>query len=63
MLAFFGSVITTWMLFSLIGYLFSTNTSFREIASSNGMLMFMLVLGWIPSMIVTIDFDSYLDKR
>lgn len=41
-----------------------SDDSFRSVLTSSGMLMFMLLFGWIPSMIVGIDvYESYSDYR
>ena len=41
-----------------------SDDSFRTILTSPGMFTFMLLLGWIPSIIVGIDvYESYSDYR
>lgn len=53
--------ITTWMTVSFIGYLLSEpGTQFRQVASHGGVLMLMLIFGWIPSVIVGADLDEKL---
>jgi|694.fasta_scaffold00218_97 hypothetical protein len=61
MLTFLGTLAATWLTLSLFAYLLSDNASFREISSSGGIAVFMLVFGWIPSIIVCIDVEEKLN--
>lgn len=61
MLAGIGTFLCTWFLLSLLGMLLS-DLSFRETATSNGTVMFMLILGWVPSIVVACDVASHLDE-
>jgi hypothetical protein len=54
MLAVIATLISTWTLFSLIGYLLS-DLSLRECYTHGATLMLMLIFGWIPSVIVASD--------
>lgn len=62
MLACLATFLLSWLLLSLIVYLLSSDTSFREIAGSTPLVMTMIVIGWIPAMIVGSDLDSKLSK-
>ena len=54
MLAVIATLISTWTIFSLIGY-FLSDLSLRECYTHGGTLMLMLIFGWIPSVIVASD--------
>ena len=59
MLACISAFVLTWLSFSLLGYLLSdSGTEFRHVATNGGLIMFMLIFGWIPSVIVGIDLDE-----
>jgi hypothetical protein len=62
MLSAIVTFILTWLLLTTVGYLLSDVTSFREIASNGGVIMLMLVFGWIPSYIVCTDLNEKLDN-
>lgn len=61
MLTFLGTLAATWLILSLFVYLLSDNASFREVSGSGGIAMFMLIFGWIPSIIVCVDVEDKLD--
>lgn len=60
LLAAFFTFIATWMLLAFIGWCLSETATFRQIACNNGLIMLLLVVGWIPSVIVGIDLDETL---
>lgn len=60
MLAFLGTLMLTWMTLSLLFFLCSGDMSFREASTHGGVAMIMLVFGWIPSMVVSIDLEERL---
>ena len=60
MLTFLGTLLATWLTLSLFVYLLSDNASFREVSTSGGIAFFMLILGWIPSIIVCVDVEEKL---
>lgn len=63
MLGCISAFVFTWLSFSLLGYLLSDpGTEFRQVATNGGLLMFMLIFGWIPSVIVGIDMDTKLSR-
>jgi hypothetical protein len=45
----------TWLLLSTLGLIFNPGLSLREIATSNGMIMILVIFGWIPPVIVLTD--------
>jgi len=61
-----GCVITfllTWLTIATIAYLLSSVTDFKTCATNGGTLMFMLIFGWIPSVIVGADLEKkYKDE-
>ena len=61
MLAVIASFITTWSSISLIGYALS-DMPLRECFINNGTIMFMLLFGWIPAVIIACDLDTKLKK-
>jgi len=54
--------ILTWLLLTTVGYLLSDVSTFREVATNGGVIMLMLIFGWIPSLVVCSDLDEKLDN-
>lgn len=53
--------ILSWMSISFIGYMLSdVGTTFRQVATNGGCIMFMIVFGWLPCVIVAYDLDNKL---
>lgn len=63
MLAVLATFILTWMAVTFIGFMCSTNVTFKEVATHSGTIMFMLIFGWVPSIIVGMDVDQYLTSK
>lgn len=63
MLALIATFILTWLFLSFIGYLCTPAMSFREVATSGGMIIFMFVLGWIPCIIVGMDLENRFTEQ
>lgn len=62
MLAFTGTLFMTWMILSLLIFIFSNDITFKQSATGNvGILMIMF--GWIPSLIVCIDISDIIDDK
>lgn len=62
MIAFLGTLFITWMTLSSLVFLFSDDATFKQSATQGGVGFLMLVFGWIPSMIVSIDLEDRLSK-
>lgn len=60
MLAFLGTLMLTWMALSLITYLCCEDLSFRQASTHGGVALLMLLFGWIPSIVVSMDLDEKL---
>ena len=60
MLAGIATFIATYLLVGAIAYLLSDNITFREVLTHTGTFVFMMFLGWIPSVVVLIDLDEAL---
>lgn len=58
MLACIACFVTTWFTVSLLAYVLSSTTDFRTCATNGGTIMFMLIFGWIPTVIVGYDLDQ-----
>jgi|32_taG_2_1085360.scaffolds.fasta_scaffold67317_1 hypothetical protein len=54
MLAVIATALTTWLAFGTIGYLLSDIT-FKQILTSDAVLLSCLIIGWLPSVIVWFD--------
>jgi len=55
-----GCIVTfllTWLTVATITYLSSSITDFKACATNGGTLMFMLIFGWIPAVIVGADLE------
>lgn len=61
MLAVIAMFLTTWCVMGLIGYLLS-DASYKECMTHGGTLMFLLIFGWIPSVIIGHDMDNQLNN-
>ena len=59
MLAVIATLISTWTLMSLIGWMLS-DASLRECYTNSGTFFLMLVFGWIPAFIIGADLDEQL---
>ena len=61
MLTFLGAFIITWMIIGLAAYLLTDIPTYKECMTHGGVLMIMLMLGWIPAFIVSMDVDENLN--
>ena len=59
MLAVIATLLITWCVIGTIGYLLSDGT-YKECMTNEGTLIFMLIFGWIPSVILGIDLRDRL---
>jgi hypothetical protein len=63
MVVMIGTFIATACFLGLIAYLLSdADVTYKEVMSHPALVMAMVVVGWIPSIIVTQDLDDYLKK-
>jgi hypothetical protein len=60
MLAVLATILLTWCVMGLIGYLIS-DISYKECMTHGGTLMCMMLIGWIPSVILACDLDKTLE--
>ena len=60
MLAVLATILLTWCVMGLIGYLLS-DLSYRDCMTNTGTLFLMLFIGWIPSIIVGADLDKTIE--
>lgn len=61
MLAVIATFLTTWCVVGIIGYLLS-DFSYRECMIDPATVLFMLVFGWIPCVIIGSDLDNQLSN-
>jgi hypothetical protein len=61
MLAVLATILITWCVMGLIGYLLS-NGSYKECMTHGGTLMCMMIFGWVPSIIVACDLDKSIES-
>ena len=62
MLAAIATFLTTWIVLGLIGWCVS-DLSFKDCMTNGGTLMFLMIVGWIPSIIVGNDVNDYLNSK
>ncbi len=62
MLAVIATLLITWTVVSFIGYALS-DLSLRDCYTNGGTLMFMMIFGWVPSLMVGSDVDEYLSNK
>lgn len=60
MLAFIATILITWCVIGLIGWVLS-DLSYRECMTHSGILFLMLLIGWIPAAIVVYDLDKIIE--
>ena len=60
MLAVIATILLTWCVMGMIGYLLS-DLSYKECMTHGGTLMSMMIFGWIPSVILGADLDKSLE--
>lgn len=61
MLAIIATILSTWTLMSLIGYILS-DLSLRDCYTNVGTIICMTIFGWIPSVVVGYDLEEKLNK-
>jgi hypothetical protein len=57
MLAVIATLLITWCVLGLIGYLLS-DLSYKECLSHNSTFYCMLFFGWIPAIVIGCDLDE-----
>ena len=55
MLTFLGAFIITWMTLAGAAYLLTDIPTYKECMTHGGVLALMLLIGWIPAVIVSVD--------
>jgi hypothetical protein len=61
MLAVIATILITWCVLGLIGYLLS-DLSFRDCMTNGATIMIMFIIGWIPASIVGYDVNEHLNS-
>jgi ABC-type transport system involved in cytochrome c biogenesis permease component len=61
LLVVIATLLTTALFFSFVGSMFSDYT-IEEVLKSDGLVLSMIFLSWIPTAIVGTEFREYLDK-
>jgi len=60
MLIAIGTMLLTYTLLGLLIYVLSSTVSYREVLVHPAYGVFMLIVGWVPSAIVSVDYyESY----
>lgn len=60
MLIAIGTMLLTYTLLGLLIYVLSSTVSYREVLVHPAYGVFMLIVGWVPSVIVSADYyESY----
>jgi hypothetical protein len=59
MLAIIATLLLTWCVIGSIGWMLS-DLSYKDCMTNSGTIMFMLIFGWIPAIIVGADLDENL---
>jgi hypothetical protein len=59
MLAVIATLLSTWTSLSFICWMFS-DLSFKACYTDGGILILMLLFGWIPAVIIACDLDKQL---
>lgn len=59
MLAFIAILIVTYLFIAIAIFMLSDMT-FKQSASSVLIIVLMVIIGWVPAMVVTVDLDEKL---
>ena len=59
MLAIIATLLLTWCVTGSIGWMLS-DLSYKDCMTNSGTFFFMLIFGWIPSIIIGADLDEKL---
>ena len=62
MVAVLATLLLTWCVMGTIGYLLS-DLSYKECMTNGATLMFLLIFGWIPSVIVSYDMNEKFENN
>ncbi len=54
--------IITWVLLGTLSFLLS-DSSLRDCLTENGLIFFLIMFGWIPSVVVGCDYNEKLNKE
>lgn len=57
-----ATLVATWFIFGLIGA-FITSDSIRTCMSDYGMVFPMIFIGWIPAVIVAVDYSNHINNK
>ena len=61
MLAVIATFLSTWCVLGLIGW-FISDLSYKECLKHGATIMFMLMVGWLPALIVGNDLDNIIEE-
>lgn len=61
MIAAVATFFITWSAIAFFGYLLS-DTSFKDCMQHTATIMCMMIFGWVPSCIVSMDLDERLEQ-
>lgn len=61
MLSFMITYLLTWLVLGGIGWALSDMT-YKQILTDQPLVVFMVVLGWLPAVVVGFDVDEKLSK-
>ena len=61
MLAVLATFLIVWCTIGLIGWMLS-DLSYKECMTNGATLMFLLIFGWIPSVIISYDMNEKFDN-
>jgi len=58
------TLLLTWLSITTIAYMLSSVTDFTTCATNHGTMMFMLIIGWMPALIVCCElYERYEIKN
>ena len=60
MLAIIATLLLTWCVIGSIGWMLS-DLSYKDCMTNSGTIMFMLIFGWIPCIIIGADLDEHIN--
>lgn len=63
MVGFVTTFFLTWLSVASFAYLLSSVTDFKTCVTNGGTIMFMFIIGWIPSVIVSCDLHERYNKN
>ena len=58
MLVFLGTLLLTWLTVGFVVWIFANQLGYKECLVDGSTIVTMIMLGWIPSVVVSLDYEE-----